>query len=128
METQAKGRVLFLEGATPSARARSNSLARAGFEMLSASKEPDALALLVKQPFDVLVVDLDLPQMDGLSLIRRLRETGSAAAVVWLVSRNTNELATEATEAGVLQVLQKPADPKVLERVIAAGVDQTRHL
>ena len=106
------------------------------------SQEREALELTDKEPFDVLVVDLDLPRMDGLSLIRRLRESGSAAAVVWLTSRYTNELAAKAAEVGVLHLLQKPADAnhlaatmdlnlawsKVLERVVTVAADHTRHV
>ncbi len=96
--------------------------------MRSALAESEALALAAREVFDVLVVDLDLPRMDGLSLIRRLREKGSLASVVWLASERTNELALRAAEAGVLQILEKPTDPKVLEQLVTAGVEQTRHL
>jgi len=106
----------------------SGSLARAGFETRRASQEAEALALADKEVFDVLVVDLELPRIDASSLVRRLRERRSAAAVVWLTSHYTNELAAMATEAGVLQLLQKPIDPKVFERVVSLAAVHTHHV
>lgn len=117
------GRVLLL-GSGESARA----LAGAGFLMRQVSEQADALVLAAQEPFDVLVIDLDMPKVDSVSLIRRLRETSSAASVVWLASHHSNELAARATEIGVLQVLSKPAKADALRRVVAAGVSQTRNL
>jgi prevent-host-death family protein len=127
MQIRPKGRVLFLEGPQLGSSA-SGSLARAGFEVRRASQEAEALELADKEYFDVLVVDLELPRMDGSSLVRRMRERSSAAAVVWITSHYTNELAALAAEAGVLQLLQKPIDAKVLERVVSLAAVRTHHI
>lgn len=126
METQSKGRVLVLEN-PPSGRA-AQAMARSGFEMRSVTKERDALDLAGEVAFDVVIIDLDLPQVDGVSLVRRLHEQGAAAAVVWLTSSTSNELAATAAEVGVVQVLNKPADSKALARVVSLGVAQNRNL
>ena len=127
MATGAKGRVLLVE-ASRGAEARAKRLAKAGFQTRRVADESAALALGAKEAFDVLLVDLELPRIDGLSLIRRLRANGSAAAVVLLAAELTNELAAKAVEAGVFQVLKKPAQANDLERVVAAGVTHTRHV
>lgn len=126
METQSKGRVLVLE-APPSGHA-ALAMARSGFEMRSVTKERDALELAHEGAFDVVVVDLDLPEVDGVSMVRRLHEQGAATAVVWLTSNPSNELAATAAEVGVVQVLNKSADSKALSRVVSLGVAQKRSL
>jgi antitoxin Phd len=128
MRMEPKGRVLFVEGDSAALKIGAKHLDRAGFVMRFARGEPEALELEAKEPFDVLVVDLDVPKLDGLSLLRRLQERGSTAAVVWLASERINAIAAEATEVGVLQVLQKPVDALALERVVSAGVNRARHV
>jgi len=126
MEIQSKGRVLVLEDA-PSGHA-ALAMAHSGFEMRSVTKEKDALELAGQVAFDVVVVDLDLPLVDGVSLVRRLHEQGAAASVVWITSNTSNELAATAAEVGVVQVLNKSADSKALSRVVSLGVEQNRNL
>lgn len=126
MERQSKGRVLVLED-SPSGHA-ALAMARSGFEMRSVTKERDAIELVGQVAFDVVVVDLDLPQVDGVSLVRRLHEQGVEAAVVWLTSSPSNELAATAAEVGVVQVLNKSPDLKALSRVVSLGVAQNRNL
>lgn len=119
------GRLLVVESSTsPAAR----GLEAAGFEVRSAAKGPAALALASKEPFDVVIVDASLPGLDEMSLVSRLRERSPGTAVVLLTAKYTNQLAAEASELGVFQMLQKPTDSKSLERVVHAAVFQTRHL
>ncbi len=103
-------------------------MAHSGFELRSVEKETDALELAGQEAFDVVVVDLDLPMVDGVSLVRRLHEQGTAASVVWITSRTSNELAATAAEVGVVQVLNKSADSSALSRVVSLGVEQNRKL
>lgn len=121
----ALGRVLVLEPSTePAARV----LGAVGFEVQSGAKELAALSLASKEPFDAVVVDASLPGMDGMSLVSRLRERAPGTAVVFLTAKYTNQLAAQAAELGVFQLLQKPTDAQSLERVVRAAVSQTRHL
>lgn len=126
MPTVPQGRVLILEDAPrgPAARAMS----QLGFELKSVTREADALELAGEVAFDVVVVDLDLPKLDGVSLVHRLQARGAAPSVVWLTSRSSNDLAATAAEVGVVQVLSKPADAQALARVVSLGVERNRKL
>jgi antitoxin Phd len=124
MNASVMGRVLMVEPATEPA----SVLGAAGFEVRSVAKELTALSLAAKEPFDVVIVDASLPGMDGMSLVSRLRERAPGTAVVFLTAQYTNQLAAEAAEVGVFQMLQKPTDSRSLERVVRAAVSQTRHL
>jgi antitoxin Phd len=125
MNASIAGRVLMVQSATERTASR---LGAAGFEVRSVAKELTALSLAAKEPFDVVIVDASLPGMDGMSLVARLRERAPATAVVFLTAQYTNQLAAEAAEAGVFQMLQKPTDLRSLERVVRAAVSQTRHM
>jgi antitoxin Phd len=119
------GRVLMVEPANDRVAA---GLGAAGFDVRSTAKELTALALAAKESFDVVIVDATLPGMDGMSFVSRLRERAPGTAVVVLTAKYTNELAAEAAEVGVFQMLQKSADSRSLERVVRAAVSETRHL
>lgn len=121
MQASLMGRVLMVESVE-------GGLGAAGFEVQSVAKELAAVALAAKEPFDVVIVDASLPGMDGMSLVSRLRERAPGTAVVVLTAKYTNELAAEAAELGVFQILQKPTDSRSLERVVRAAVSETRHL
>lgn len=123
MEPHSKGRVLLV-----GEQADSERLTSAGFDAQWAPVEREALERASNEAFDVIVVDLDLPKLDGVSFVRRLLKSGLAASVVWVSSERSNELAAKAAEAGVLQVLQKPVEAEALERVVAAGVEKSRQL
>jgi len=125
MQAALMGRVLMVEPAT---EAVAGGLSAAGFEVRSVAKELTALALAAKEPFDVVIVDASRPGIDGMSFVSRLRERAPGTAVVVLTAKYTNELAAEAAEAGVFQMLQKPTDSLSLERVVRAAVSETRHL
>jgi prevent-host-death family protein len=125
MNASSLGRVLLVESAKESI---ASGLGAAGFEVRAVAKELTALTLAAKEPLDVVIVDASLPGMDGMSLVSRLRERAPGAAVVFLTAHYPNQLAAQAAELGVFQMLQKPTDSRALERVVRAAVSQTRHL
>jgi prevent-host-death family protein len=121
--TEPRGRVLLVE---PEKSAPDRGGLSKAFEVRSVSIDAEALKLLRSEVFDVLVLDLDLPKTDGVSFVRRLRALSSAASVVWLTKRFTNDVAAQALDVGVLQVLEKSADLSALTKAISAGVRESR--
>ncbi|MBD2233238.1 response regulator [Phormidium tenue] len=59
-------------------------------------------------PYDLIVLDIDLPGLDGLSLCRRLRQTGYAGAILMLTGRGSNDDKVEGLNAGADDYLVKP--------------------
>ncbi len=70
----------------------------------------DALALLEKQSFDCAVVDVKMPGMDGLDLLRRLRQQYPALPVILLTGHASVELGVQGMELGAFEYLMKPID------------------
>lgn len=89
------------------------------FDMEIATAWRDAVRLILAKSFTAIVVDLDAPQVDGLAMLNELRsKTDDDLTFVWVTKARTNELALTATEAGVFQLLDKPASATELERAI----------
>lgn len=65
------------------------SLRFVGFDVTTASHGRDALALARKHPFDLIVLDVMLPDLDGFDVVRRLRRDGVSVPVIFLTARDT---------------------------------------
>ena len=79
------------------------------------------------EPFDVLVLDLRMPGMDGLEFLRRLRETEAETEVVILTGNASLDSALEAIEHGIFAYLNKPVRFDQL-RVVVDRAWQALHL
>lgn len=85
-----------------------DSLEEAGYEVETASDGKAAERLAVEQPFDILVVDLGLPDQDGIGLILRLRQMGVRAPVLILSARRSVDDRVRGLEQGGDDYLTKP--------------------
>ena len=98
------------------------TLSRAHFDVETAGNAADALALIHKQPFDVVLTDLKMPQMDGLQFIDELKRIGTDAQVVMMTAFASVDTAVEAMRKGAYDYIQKPFDADeivlLLQRVL----------
>jgi len=87
-----------------------------------ASDGVEALTILQEQGFDVVLADIRMPRMDGVTLVRRAREAGIPASFVMMTAFASIETAVEAMRAGAENFLVKPLEPGtvlvVLEKVL----------
>ncbi|MFW9914638.1 MAG: response regulator [Candidatus Thorarchaeota archaeon] len=90
----------------------------------------DALRLLTKEHFDVVVVDYQMPDMDGLELLERLRAQGNFIPFIMFTGRGREEVAMQALNLGADYYLKKEGPPKVLygelAHIIARTVEHKR--
>ena len=101
-------RVLLVEDDDRLRRALALTLASRGYEVDEAGGGEPALALLGRRRVDVVVLDLGLPDLDGVEVIRRLRTTGSELPVVVLSARQQSDDKVEALDEGADDYVTKP--------------------
>ncbi|CAM2009032.1 response regulator transcription factor [Acanthopleuribacter pedis] len=101
-------RVLVIEDNADIAANIHEYLSAEGFTVDHALDGVGGLHLALTQPFDVLVLDLMLPGMDGLALCRNLREQGLAIPILMLTARDTLDDKLVGFEAGTDDYLVKP--------------------
>jgi DNA-binding response OmpR family regulator len=70
----------------------------------------DGLFMAQSNPYDLVLLDLMLPKLDGIEVLRRLRKASSAAPVLILTSRDDKETTVALLEAGADDYLTKPFD------------------
>jgi two-component system, OmpR family, alkaline phosphatase synthesis response regulator PhoP len=101
-------------------------LKAAGYATTLCENGQDALNAALTTPFDVMIVDWMMPQMDGLTLVKRLREAGQTAIVIMLTAKSEEEDLIEAFEAGVDDYLTKPFSSRELMVRIKAHLNRTK--
>jgi DNA-binding response OmpR family regulator len=83
-------------------------LRAAGYTTLAVDDGVDALSLARDDSFDLLVLDLGLPRMDGTEVLRRMRERGERMPVVVLTARSSVEDTVAGLEGGADDYVAKP--------------------
>ena len=109
--SMAPGRRVLVVDDEPSMRELlSQTLAVAAYEVDTTPDAEAALEMLrqASRPYDLLIADLKMPGMDGLSLIRRVREMGSAVPIIIVTGFSTKGSAIDAVNLGVSGYLTKP--------------------
>ncbi|MNV05978.1 Transcriptional regulatory protein tctD [compost metagenome] len=103
-------KLLLVEDDFDLAGALSRSLVARGFEVLCCADGKEALAAARRTAFDVITLDLSLPGLDGLEVLRRLRDGGSTTPVLALTARAAVTDRVAGLEAGADDYLAKPFD------------------
>jgi DNA-binding response OmpR family regulator len=93
----------------------SRHLASRGWEVLCCADGREALSLARKQPFDVILLDLTLPALDGLELLQRLRSDNTSTPVLVITARGQLAEKVVGFQAGADDYLAKPFDLAELE-------------
>jgi two-component system, OmpR family, phosphate regulon response regulator OmpR len=106
-------RILVIDDDSRLAAMVSEYLAGAGYRVSSAATGAAGLEILTKEPYDALVLDLSLPDMDGLEVCRRLRRR-SDMAVLMLTARGDATDRIVGLELGADDYLPKPFEPREL--------------
>lgn len=99
----------------------SDILSDLGYRVDTAHDGPSALQLVRKKAYDIALLDLKMPGMDGLQLYREIKKLQSGTVAMVVTAYASSATAEEALTAGAWQVLSKPVDlPKLLGLVDVA--------
>lgn len=119
---QVKGRILIVDDELPVRLTVREILRRAGYDATAVASGEEALELVRSQPIDLALIDLVMPGMGGVELMRRLQETAPDTVLIVLTARGSMETAIEALRLGAHDYLTKPCDDHLLKRCIAIGL------
>ena len=97
------------------------------YEVISAESGKEALRLLGSQSFDLILLDVKMPEMDGLETLRHIREK-YRTPVVLMTSDKTLEAATEFAELGCDDFITKPVLPLLIKEIVHTMTERTKSL
>jgi EAL domain-containing protein (putative c-di-GMP-specific phosphodiesterase class I) len=101
-------------------------LERVGYEVQGVVSGAAAAAALTRAAFDVVVTDIRMPGLDGIALLKSIRDTDSDLPVVVITGAPALDTAIAAVEHGAIQYLVKPPPPGSLETAVARAVARHR--
>lgn len=95
------------------------ALTGAGYSVTEAVDGADGLAKMKSASFDLIVTDLNMPNMDGLTMIRSLRKLPAymGTPVIFLTTESDGDLKQQAKDAGATGWLTKPFEPDMLVKI-----------
>jgi two-component system nitrogen regulation response regulator NtrX len=104
----AKSRILVIDDEAGIRDSLRMTLEYEGYEFAGAATGQEGLALVEREPFDLVLLDLKMPGMDGLDVLGRLHAMNEALPVVMISAHGTASTAVEALRRGALDFLEKP--------------------
>ncbi len=122
-------RVLYIEDDAGLARLIEKRLSREGFHVDLARTGADGLAEAGKQGYDAIIVDYNLPDLDGLEIIRRINQWEAAPAVLMLTGAGNEAVAVEAMKLGAADYVVKDAEAgylNLISTIIGRAIEHKR--
>jgi EAL domain-containing protein (putative c-di-GMP-specific phosphodiesterase class I) len=119
-----KGRVLLADDEAGLLDAYGTMLRDAGYEVETANNGREAMDLIWKKQFDVVLTDISMPGMNGLQLLRAVRERDLDVPFVLMTGNPMVESAVQAIEHGALGYLLKP----VMQQTLVRSVEEAARL
>ena len=97
-----------------------------GYQVQCAADAREALTMLADHRYDLLLLDIRMPGMDGMELQRRLREQDHDTAVIVMTGYASVETAVTALKQGAFDYVTKPFDPDEFSAVVRNALEQQR--
>jgi two-component system, NtrC family, response regulator AtoC len=109
-----KARILIVEDEKTALQALSLLLADEGYEVLKAQTGEEGLRMTLQQEPDLVLLDIRLPDVNGLTVLQRLRASHCDAAVIVMTAETTSSNAIRATQYGAFDYISKPINDEHL--------------
>ncbi len=121
---QSAERILLIDDDPVLLRVCAEVLHRQGYEIVTASTGQEGLQLLSHQPVAAAVVDIILPDINGLDVLKRIKETDPDVVVLLVTGYASLDTAIEALRCGAYDYVRKPFSNEDLVRIVRRGLDQ----
>src|SRR5437868_4953679 len=119
-------RVLVIDDEPFHAEAIAESLQRVGYDCAVATSGLEGAKRIDREDFDVVLTDLKMEDMDGLTLLRKVKQEAPEAEVVLITGHADVKTAVEAFKLGASDYLTKPVDLIELRAIVNKAVERLR--
>ncbi|MFH1537781.1 MAG: sigma-54 dependent transcriptional regulator [bacterium] len=121
-----RGKVLVIDDEKNILLTVKMALAEEGYDVITTGSARDALKLLEKEPVDMALVDIMMPEMDGMDFLRVAREKWDWLQIVMMSGHGTIQTAVDATKLGAYGFLEKPLSREKLLVTIQRALEARR--
>jgi DNA-binding response OmpR family regulator len=112
-------RLLIVDDEEPICRSCERIFGAQGFDVRSATDPERGLALATSERFDTILLDMKMPQLDGIGFLERLREAGSEAPVIVITGYASVDTAARFMRLGAVDYVAKPFTPREISEAVA---------
>ncbi|MDX9754487.1 MAG: response regulator transcription factor [bacterium] len=128
-------RILIIEDEPDMRRGLEDNLEYEGYDIVATGNGKEGLRLALKEPFDLILLDLMLPGMDGMDVCKEIKQSGQTTPIIMLTARGSEDDKIHGFNAGADDYITKPFSLKellarikaVLRRTIPASQEITRY-
>jgi DNA-binding response OmpR family regulator len=125
-QTQASAHILVVDDEPAARLSLAELLSLEGYQVVAAASGEEAVDLLLEGPFDLAILDLKMPGMDGLELVHELQKRTPETIIIMLTAHGTLETAVQAMRHGAHDYLLKPANVNEIMASVKVGLDKRR--
>ena len=97
-----------------------------GFEVTTAERGEKGIKLVEDNDFDIILTDLNLPDFDGIEMVRRCKQSAPDTEIIMITGYSSTEKAIEATKAGAFYFLEKPVEFEELLVLVEKAVERKK--
>ena len=121
-------RILVVDDEEIVVRSCMRILASGGYDLDSAAEGAEAVRKIDERPFDLVILDIMMPRMDGIEVLRRVKESHPDTEVVMVTGLSQIDSAVKCMKLGAFDYLPKPFDPLQLKSVVERALERQRLL
>jgi DNA-binding NtrC family response regulator len=117
-----KGRVLVIDDEAIVRVSCQRVLVPEGYEVVVTSRGDEAIAILEKESFEVVLTDLKMPDMDGIEVLRVIKDRWPDVHVIIITGYGTISTAVQAIKLGAYEYIEKPFSPEDILNVVVKAM------
>jgi DNA-binding NtrC family response regulator len=95
-----------------------------GYRVGAAENAADAIRQMQAQAWDIILLDIKMPGMDGMELQQRIKQIDPAATIIFITAHASVDTAVQALKSGAFDYVTKPIDPDYLSHLVANAIKQ----
>jgi len=119
------GRILVVDDEAPVREVLSEYFTSQGYTVDEAPNGDEALATIRRDRPDLVLLDIRMPGIDGVEVLRRIRKLDGTLSVIMVTANEDVTLARETLKLGAFDYVAKPFDYEYLDRTVSAGLVQS---
>jgi DNA-binding NtrC family response regulator len=121
-----KGKILVIDDEDIVRTSCSRTLSPEGYEVSLAKNGFEGLRMASEEKFDVVLTDLKMPDMDGIEVLRNIKEKWPETEVIIVTGYQTVDTAVKAIKLGAYDYIEKPFTPDVLISAVTSALSSRK--
>ena len=118
--------ILVIDDEAHNRQALTLLLSHSGYQVQSAVTGEEALEIMERKPFEIIITDLFLPGVSGIDILKRVKEESPYTSVILITGNASAETAVEAMKEGAFDYITKPFNFEKLKVIVAKAVEKSR--